>query len=98
MYRFCSGGYSLNEVARIYEQERGQPVRLEHRGSVQDLKALADKTQADLGLPRFWDWMGYYYQLNQLSGKTMMRKLDNDIYPQVKVTDLAEFLRQNPVI
>ena len=98
VYRFCSCEATIKEIATIYEKERGCAVTLEYKGSTDELKKVADQTQQDLGLARFWEWMGYYYQLNQLNGKSMMHKLDNGRYPNVKAVGLVEFLKQNPEI
>lgn len=98
LYRFCGCEATVKEIAAVYEEERGFRVTLVQKGSIADLEKAADGAQKELGLLRFWEWMGYYYQLNQLNGKTMMYQLDNDCYPKVKAVGLVEFLKQNPEI
>lgn len=98
IYRFCGYEATAKEIATLYEKDRGYPVTIAQKGSIADLKKAADKAQRDLGQRRFWEWMGYYYQLNQLSGKTMMHNLDNGRYPNVEATGLEAFLKQNPEI
>ncbi|OCT44374.1 putative NAD dependent epimerase/dehydratase [Cladophialophora carrionii] len=98
VYRYCSWEYSIKEIAAIYEKEKGSAVRLECQGTAEDLKKTAAASQQELGLSRFWLWMGYTYQIHQMSQKTMMSKLDNKLYPDVKSIGLGEFLRMHPEI
>jgi len=96
VYRFCSFEGTVKEIAKTYERSKGYPVELEYKGTIDDLKNAADDARKELGLLRFWEWMGYYYQLCQLNGKSMMHKLDNDRYPDVKAVSMPEFLELNP--
>ncbi|OAP64917.1 hypothetical protein AYL99_00889 [Fonsecaea erecta] len=98
VYRYCSWEYNIKEIAAIYEKAKGIPVKLERLGSLQDLAVTAQKSQQELGLSRFWEWMGYTYQIHQLSGKTMMNVLDDKLYPDLKRTKLEDFLKQHPEI
>jgi len=82
-------------MAKIYEEIRGVPVALNFAGSLEDLNSTVNNAQRELGLERFWDWLGYYYQLYQLDGTFYMGKLDNQLYPSVKTTPLEEFLKDN---
>ena len=59
VYRYCTWEYSIKQIAAIYERAKDVEVRLEHRGTLEDLKAVAAADQQKLGLSRFWAWMGY---------------------------------------
>ncbi|KAH0834529.1 putative NAD dependent epimerase/dehydratase [Fonsecaea pedrosoi] len=98
VYKYCSWEYSIKQIAAIYQEEKGIPVKLNRLGSLQDLAVTAEKSQQELGLARFWEWMGYTYQICQLGGKTMMKALDNKLYPDLKHTTLEDFLKQHPEI
>ncbi|EXJ56336.1 uncharacterized protein A1O5_12603 [Cladophialophora psammophila CBS 110553] len=98
MYRYCSWEYSIKEIAAIYELEKGIPVEMKRLGSLEDLRVVADFCQQELGLSRFWEWMGYTYQIHQLGGKTMMQVLDDKLYPDLKRAELGDFLKQHPEI
>ncbi|KIY01787.1 uncharacterized protein Z520_01925 [Fonsecaea multimorphosa CBS 102226] len=98
VYRYCSWEYSIKEIAEIYEKERGVGVKLERLGSLEDLMVTAQKSQRELGLGRFWEWMGYTYQIHQLGGKMMMKTLDDGLYLDLKRTKLEDFLREHQEI
>ncbi|OQV04912.1 hypothetical protein CLAIMM_09726 [Cladophialophora immunda] len=98
VYRYCSWEYSIKEIAAIYEKAKGIPVELQRLGSLEDLVVTAQKSQQELGLSRFWEWMGYTYQIHQLGGKTMMKVLDDKLYPDLERTKLEDFLRRHPEI
>jgi hypothetical protein len=97
-YRYCSWEYSIKEIAAIYQKARGVPVQLERQGSIKDLELVAKKSQQELGLGRFWEWMGYTYQINELTGKTTMATLDSIRDWEGKSVELAEFLIRHPEI
>ncbi|KAF2098910.1 NAD(P)-binding protein [Rhizodiscina lignyota] len=94
-YRFCSGEYSSREIANIYAQERGVQVNLDFKGSIEQLRATAEKAKREMGLGRFFEWGGYYFQLIQLDGTVYMERLDLKLYPWLKRTSLVEFLREH---
>lgn len=98
VYRFCGIELSIQDIAATYERMRQTKVTLVPQGSLAELKQLADQTQHTLGISRFWEWMGFYYQYNVLSGKVFMKELHNGLYPKVKATDLEAFLRQWPEV
>ncbi|KAJ9602643.1 hypothetical protein H2200_012836 [Cladophialophora chaetospira] len=97
-YRYCSWEYSIKEIAAVYEKEKGIAVRLEPQGTLDDLKAIAAADQHELGLSRFWEWMGYTYQIHHMSGKALMTTRDDNLYPEVKKVGLGQFLREYPEI
>lgn len=94
-FRFCSFAHSTREMVTIYEGIRRVPIKLVHAGSLDDLRSDANAAVREMGLKRFWDWMGYFYQVYQLDGTFFMRELDNKLYPSVKPTSLEEFLKEN---
>ncbi|QKX64662.1 uncharacterized protein TRUGW13939_11838 [Talaromyces rugulosus] len=88
IYRFCSFEKSTREMAEAYERARGVKVTIDTAGSLEDLKVTARNTVEKLGLQRFWEWMGYFYQIYQLNGTFHMKNLDNDRYTAVDATSL----------
>ena len=98
VYRYCSWECSIKEITASYEGEKGVTVRLEPQGTLDELKTLAAANQQKLGLSKFWEWMGYTYQIHSMSGKTQMTTLDNHLYPEMKKTSLGQFFRQHPHI
>lgn len=83
-------------MARIYQEVRGVPVQLLQAGTIEQLKTEADQSKKEMGLQRFWEWMGYYYQYYELSGTFYMKPLDNGLYPTVTTRPLEKFLKENP--
>lgn len=94
-YRICSFEHSIREIASIYQDVRGASVQLEYKGSLEDLSVIANVAVNKMGLKRFWDWMGYYYQLYQLNGTCYMKQLDSKQYSSIRLTSLAVFLKEN---
>ncbi|KAL6821465.1 hypothetical protein V8C40DRAFT_267805 [Trichoderma camerunense] len=97
-YRVCSFEHSIREIAGIYEDIRGAPVQLDNMGSIEDLRVTANTAEREIGLKRFWDWMGYFYQLYQLNGTCHMKQLDSKQYSSLRLTSLEEFLKDNMYI
>jgi hypothetical protein len=95
-YRFCSLEYSTRDMAKIYQDIRGVPVEIEHAGTIEQLKTVADQSKNEMGIQRFWEWMGYYYQYYELDGTFYMEELDNGLYPSVRTSSLEGFLKENP--
>ncbi|QYT06331.1 NmrA domain-containing protein [Trichoderma simmonsii] len=97
-YRVCSFEHSIREIASIYQDVRGVSVQLDYMGSIEDLRVTANTAVREIGLKRFWDWMGYFYQLYQLNGTCHMKQLDSKQYSSLRLTSLAEFLKDNMYI
>ncbi|GAD99204.1 hypothetical protein NECHADRAFT_52412 [Paecilomyces variotii No. 5] len=98
IYRFCSFEKSTREMAEAYEKARGVRVTIDTAGSLDELKVAAANAVEQVGPQRYWEWMGYFYQIYQLDGTFHMRKLDNDRYTAVNTTSMERVLELNPEI
>ncbi|KAK7214460.1 hypothetical protein V2G26_002463 [Clonostachys chloroleuca] len=88
---------SLKQMAKIYEQVRGIPVKLDFLGSVEELHALALDGQRNGSPKAMWDYIGRVYYYHIVSGRWDMKTLDDEKFG-VRVTPLEAFLRANPDI
>ncbi|KAI3320144.1 NAD(P)-binding protein [Xylariaceae sp. AK1471] len=93
----CSGYDSLEDIARIYGQVRGTPMKVEQVGSVEELREKALAARAQSHPATMWDYIGYFYMLFIVDGTWTPGKLDNEKLG-VKGTSLEEYLKQNPEI
>ncbi|KAI1352439.1 NAD(P)-binding protein [Xylaria sp. FL0043] len=93
----CSGYDSLKDIARIYEEVRGTPVKVEHVGSVDELREKALAGRARSHPTTMWDYIGYFYVLYVVDGTWTPDPFDNERLG-VKGTSLQEYLKQNPEI
>ncbi|KAI1426645.1 NAD(P)-binding protein [Xylaria sp. FL1777] len=91
----CSGYDSLEDIARIYGQVRGVPVKAERAGSVEELREKALAGRARSHPTTMWDYIGYFYVLFMIDGTWAPGPFDNDRLG-VKGTPLQEYLKQNP--
>ncbi|KKP06917.1 hypothetical protein THAR02_00998 [Trichoderma harzianum] len=66
-YRVCSFEHSIREIASIYQKIRGDSVQLDYMGSIEDLRVTANTAVREIGLKRFWDWMGKQYSSLRLT-------------------------------
>lgn len=95
----CSFSCGLNEVKSIYERVRGLEVKVQHRGSVEDLEKLAVVEKEKKGGRRgFWDWHRLWFHLFSVTGRWNLKELQNDKFPNVKATGLDKFLKEHPNI
>ncbi|KAI0429548.1 NAD(P)-binding protein [Xylaria sp. FL1042] len=93
----CSGYDSLEDIARIYGEVRGTPVKIEQVGSVDDLREKALAGRARSHPTTMWDYIGYFYVLYVVDGTWTPGPFDNEKLG-VKGTSLQEYLKQNPEI
>ncbi|VUC32496.1 unnamed protein product [Clonostachys rosea] len=89
-----SGHDSLKQMAKIYEQVRGVPVKLDFQGSIKELHALALEGRKNGSPKAMWDYIGWFYYYHIVSGRWYMKTLDNEKLG-VRATPLEEFLRAN---
>lgn len=68
------------------------------KGSLGELEKTALQARLQGSLAKFWEYIGYFYQLVMINGSAVLRNLDNDRFPDVKTTSLEDFLRQRPEI
>ncbi|KAI3330807.1 NAD(P)-binding protein [Ustulina deusta] len=93
----CSGHDSLEDMARIYGQARGTPVKVEQAGSVEELRETALAARARSHPTSLWDYIVYFYLLFMIDGTWAPGPFDNERLG-VKGTPLQEYLKQNPEI
>jgi hypothetical protein len=95
-YKFCSGRYSIKEIAQEYELAKGVKVQLEYKGDIAELERITMKAKSEYPMNKYYEWMGLPYQLCTLNGTYHMKELSNDLYPKVKTTTLQEFFKSDP--
>jgi hypothetical protein len=94
----CSWTCSLNETRKIYEKVRNTVVKVNQRGSVEDLENLAIEQRTTMGPARMWEWHRYWFHLFCVKGTWNLEKVQNDEYPNFTPSTLEEFLRATPEI
>ncbi|GAB4816636.1 hypothetical protein N2152v2_003682 [Parachlorella kessleri] len=86
---------SMNEVAAVWKEVKGEDIKLECLGSINDLKAeiVRQKTET----PANWmSWVPLTYQYQMFGGPGKLKHVANDRFPDVKPTTMKEFLQANP--
>jgi nucleoside-diphosphate-sugar epimerase len=94
----CSWTCSLNDIRKTYEQLRSTPVKVNQRGSVEDLEKLAIEQRSLMGPSRMWEWHRYWFHLFCVKGTWNLDKLQNNEFPKFTATTLEEFLQTHPEI
>ena len=90
---------SLREVAKIYEKTRpGVRVRLNMRGSVDDLEKKANAEKEKRGRQRWWEYHRLFFQLFTITGRWDLAEPVFDKFPGAKPTSLETFLKDHPGI
>lgn len=97
-YAIRSGSHSLREIKSEYESVRNVQVKLNEKGSIDDLQRIALQARHEGSPQKFWEYIGYFYQLYTINGSLVLRNLDNDRFPEIKVTSLCGFLQEHPEI
>jgi len=88
----------LNEVRQTYETVRGKTVRVNPRGSIEELEKKATANKEELGPSRFWEWHRLWFYLFCVKGTWNLSNLQNTKFPVVNAQTLEEFLRAHPEI
>lgn len=94
----CSWTCTLNELRKKYQEVRGSAVRVNYRGSVEDLEKLATEQRAAMGPDRMWEWHRYWFHLFCAKGTWNLENLQNDEYPDFTPSTVEGFLRAFPEI
>ncbi|OTA81643.1 hypothetical protein M434DRAFT_17301 [Hypoxylon sp. CO27-5] len=96
-WNVCSGARSLRQIAETYQHVRGTDVKVNVKGTIDELenKALTARKNGDKR--NFHLYTGLFYQLYASDGTLLFRKLDNDKL-RVTGTSLTRFLEENPHI
>lgn len=93
----CSGVNSVREIADVYARVRGCEVKIDERGSVDDLRRVALEARSKGTVRGFWEYIGWFYHLHVVDGTYVLGSLDNDKL-DVKTTSLEDFLREYPAV
>mmetsp|Transcript_17009 Transcript_17009/g.29436 ORF Transcript_17009/g.29436 Transcript_17009/m.29436 type:complete len:299 (+) Transcript_17009:143-1039(+) len=92
---FVGDEISVEGVVTAFEEVKGRKLKLVHRGSIEDLKALIQKLRNED--PRnFYAYLPLMYQLGMFDGRGKLHKANNAQYPAVKAASLMEWLRSSP--
>jgi uncharacterized protein YbjT (DUF2867 family) len=85
---------SPREVAAIFEELRGVPVKIESAGSLADLDRLIGRLRSADEAPTnpFPVWQQLQYARDMSSGLGKLTPLDNGRYPSVRPQSVREFL------
>jgi uncharacterized protein YbjT (DUF2867 family) len=86
---------SPRELGAVFEELRGQPVKIESAGSLADLDRTIDAMRAADPAPTnvFPVWQQLQYARDMASGRGKLSPLDNGRYPSVHAKAVREFLR-----
>ena len=86
---------SPRELAAIFAELRGVPVKIERAGSVDDLEGLIGKMRSADEAPAniFPVWQQLQYARDMASGVGRLTPLDNARYPSVRPLGVRDFLR-----
>lgn len=93
----CSGENTLEEIANVYEKVKGRKVRINMRGSVEALEEEALLARAAGDRQRFYEYIGWFYQLFTVNRAWVLEDLDNHRL-STKTTTLEDFLKANTSI
>jgi len=93
--RVAGDARSPRELAVIFEEVRGMPVKIESAGSLEDLDATIARLRAadEASTSTFPVWQQLQYLRDMASGRGKLSPLDNDRYPSVRPVGVREFLR-----
>ena len=84
---------SVKELAAIFRDVFGKETKLEHRGSIEDMKKAIE--QMKVQTPHSWAVIGMQYNLQMISNPgTVLQNIANDRYPSVKPMDIAQFYQK----
>ncbi|KAL1582066.1 hypothetical protein WHR41_09136 [Cladosporium halotolerans] len=78
---FCTvnlGENTLEEIAQVYEAVKGRKVQINKRGAVDELRERALRAWKDGARQRFWEYIGWFYQLHTVGRNYVLSSLDND--------------------
>ncbi|KAF2499639.1 NAD(P)-binding protein [Lophium mytilinum] len=93
-FNFLGDKKSVKELAKLYGDVYGMTPTVENKGTLDELD-IAKKAafEADPGNP--YAWMGLFYQLVMLSGKTSLGPLDNERYSMIEPKNVDAFLKEH---
>lgn len=89
-FSFCEGEHSLHEIADIYEKVKNRKVERVCKGDVAALEKKSLEMRNRLGVERFWEYIGYFFQLFTINGRCILKECMD--VPAIQKTSLEEFL------
>ncbi|KAF2169269.1 hypothetical protein M409DRAFT_64988 [Zasmidium cellare ATCC 36951] len=93
----CSGESTLPEMAETYGKVRGSGGSVVKKGNLDDLRREAFDARRSGTTKRFYEYIGWFYQLFTVDGTWVLKDLDNDKL-RVKATSLEQFFKDSPEI
>ena len=86
---------SPRELAAIFEQVRGTPVKLERAGAIDDLEHAIAKLRAidEAATNPFPVWQQMQYARDMANGRGKLAPIDNARYPTIKPRTVPELLQ-----
>ncbi|KAL9115780.1 MAG: hypothetical protein Q9227_000148 [Pyrenula ochraceoflavens] len=94
-FSFASFAHSTKELADIYGKARGLEVPVKLQGSVSDLRKVAQTARENGEVRKYFEYIGWFYQLYTLDGTWVLHNIDNGRFPHVKNASLEDFLKEN---
>ncbi len=85
-FAFAGDKVSILDAAKIIEKQTGRSFERRSQGSEKDLREAMTKAKHD---PKTAVMLAY--QLYMLTGQTALSDLQNDLYPEVKLENFAQF-------
>jgi predicted GNAT family acetyltransferase/uncharacterized protein YbjT (DUF2867 family) len=97
--RVAGDTQSPRQLAAIFEEVRGTPVKLVRAGSLDDLDALIDRMRAADEAPAsvFPAWQQLQYARDMASGRGQLRPVENALYLGVKPMTVRDLLASGPL-
>ncbi|MEV5574182.1 NmrA family NAD(P)-binding protein [Spirillospora sp. NPDC052269] len=92
-FRFAGEVLSMRQFHEAVQGGSGRTLELLHLGTADELRAEIERQAAQTENP--FEYVGLQYQWSMVTGKGRFDVLDNDRYPQVKPTSVAEFVRKS---
>jgi uncharacterized protein YbjT (DUF2867 family) len=93
--RVAGDSLTQRELAAVFEEVRGVPVKIERAGSLDDLERLIAKLRAEDQAPTnvYPAWQQLQYARDMAAGRGKLEPLDNDRYPAIRPQTVRGFLR-----
>jgi NmrA-like family len=83
---------TMKQLLETYQTVTGKTLTENRLGSVEDLTAWIDQTQAVATSP--YEYLPQQYLFTMVSGKGKLDHLNNDRYPHIKLIPVSEYIRQ----
>lgn len=73
----CAGKHTLEGIAEVYEAMKGRKAQINKRGAVDELRERALRVWKDGSRQRFWEYIGWFYQLHTVGRNYVLCGLDD---------------------